>query len=172
MTDPNPDPNAPDPEPFDEERAKAKIAKANQEAASLRKRAKEAEDKANALEARLNELEGKDKSEIEKLTAKLAEYERKAQEAEQRALRAEVAASKGLTPAQAKRLVGSTLEELEADADELLESFKPQEGSDDGGNPPPTSGRPAENLRGGTDPTQEPEITDPAKLAEQVPRGF
>lgn len=171
MTDPNPDPNASDPEaePFDEERAKAKIAKANQEAASLRKRAKEAEDKVATLEARLDELEGKDKSEVEKLTAKLAEYERKAQEAEQRALRAEVAASKGLTPAQAKRLVGSTLEELEADADELLESFKPQEGA--GGTPPP-EGKPREHLRGGSDPTTEPEELDPAKLADQVPRGF
>lgn len=150
MTDPNPDPNAPDPEaePFDEERAKAKIAKANAEAANLRKRLKEAEDKA----ARLDELENADKSEVEKLTAKLAEYERKAQEAEQRALRAEVAAAKGLTAAQAKRLVGSSLEELEADADELLESFKPQEGND-GGTPPPPDGKPREHLRSGSDPT-------------------
>jgi predicted RNase H-like nuclease (RuvC/YqgF family) len=171
VTDPNPDPNAPDPnepEPFDEERAKAKIAKANSEAAQLRKRAKEAEDKVSTLEARLDELEGKDKSEVEKLTAKLAEYDRKAQEAEQRALRAEVAASKGLTPAQAKRLQGGSLEELEADADELLESFKPQEGNGSG----PLPGKPTEQLRGGSDPTTEPEELDPAKLADQVSRGF
>lgn len=157
-----------DDEEFDAERAKAKIAKANSEARNLRERLRVAEEKA----ARLDEIEEADKTETEKLTAKLAEYERKAQEAEQRAMRAEVAASKGLTPAQAKRLVGSSLEELEADADELLESFKPQEGSDDDGTPPPASGRPTEHLRGGTDPTQEPEVTDPAKLAEQVPRGF
>ena len=37
-----------------------------------------------------------------------------------RALRAEVSNAKGLTPTQAKRLVGATREELEADADELL----------------------------------------------------
>jgi hypothetical protein len=34
--------------------------------------------------------------------------------------RAEVALAKGLTPTQAKRLVGTTKDELEADADELL----------------------------------------------------
>ena len=135
-------------EEFDAERAKAKIAKANAEAANLRKRAKEAEDKLAALEARIEELDNKDKSEVEKLSSKLADAERKAQEAEQRALRAEVAASKGLTTAQAKRLQGSSLEELEADADELLESFKPQEGT----NPPPER-KPTEALSGGTDPT-------------------
>lgn len=113
---------------------------------------REAEKKLKEIQGQLDRLLDKDKSEIEKLTAKLAEYERKAQEAEQRALRAEVAASKGLTPAQAKRLVGSTLEELEADADELLESFKPQEGNGDG-TPPPPDGKPREQLRGGTDPT-------------------
>ena len=52
-------------------------------------------------------------------------------------LRLEIAAEKGLTPAQARRLVGNTREELEADADELLEAFgakkpesKPESGDD------------------------------------------
>lgn len=163
MTDTDPDaPDDGDEEEFDAERAKAKIAKANSEAKNLRERLKAAEEKA----ARLDEIEEADKTETEKLTAKLAEYERKAQEAEQRAMRAEVAASKGLTAAQAKRLVGGSLEELEADADELLESFKPQEGNDDG--KPPPSGRPTENLRGGTDPTQEPE-QDIKSLVDSIP---
>jgi uncharacterized protein involved in type VI secretion and phage assembly len=54
------------------------------------------------------------------LEERVAEIERQARESESRALRAEVANAKGLTPNQAKRLVGSTREELEADADELL----------------------------------------------------
>lgn len=37
--------------------------------------------------------------------------------------RAQVALDKGLTPTQAKRLVGATKEELEADADELLKDL-------------------------------------------------
>ena len=54
------------------------------------------------------------------LEDRVADMERRTAETEMRALRAEVANAKGLTPTQAKRLVGSTREELEADADELL----------------------------------------------------
>ncbi|MFI2213040.1 hypothetical protein [Streptomyces sp. NPDC020141] len=53
----------------------------------------------------------------------LAEQER--DEARAEALRVTVAADKGLTPAQARRLQGSTKEDLEADADELLKDFAP-----------------------------------------------
>ncbi|MFG2292065.1 hypothetical protein [Streptomyces sp. NPDC048603] len=42
------------------------------------------------------------------------------------ALRVRVAAEKGLTAAQADRLRGSTREELEQDADDLLTAFAPQ----------------------------------------------
>ena len=54
------------------------------------------------------------------LEERVAQIEATARDAEQRALRAEVANAKGLTPTQAKRLVGETREQLEADADELL----------------------------------------------------
>lgn len=60
-----------------------------------------------------------DKSEAEKRAAADA----RADAAELRATRLEVAHEKGLTPAQAKRLVGTTREELEADADEVLRDF-------------------------------------------------
>lgn len=60
-----------------------------------------------------------DKTEAEKRTA----AEQRADAAELRATRLEVAAEKGLTPAQAKRLAGSTREEIEADADEVLRDF-------------------------------------------------
>lgn len=54
------------------------------------------------------------------LEERVAGLEAAANASEQRALRAEIANAKGLTPTQAKRLVGETREELEADADELL----------------------------------------------------
>lgn len=54
------------------------------------------------------------------LEDRVADIEKNARDAEQRATRAEVANAKGLTPTQAKRLVGTTREELEADADALL----------------------------------------------------
>ena len=60
------------------------------------------------------------------LEDRVAEIERTAKESEERALRAEVANAKGLTPSQAKRLVGSTREELEADADELVKDIGAQ----------------------------------------------
>ena len=62
-----------------------------------------------------------EKSEAEKRTA----AEKRAEEAELRALRLEVATDKGLPPKLAKRLVGATREELEADADELLSDAPP-----------------------------------------------
>lgn len=71
------------------------------------------------------------------LEDRVAEIERRAVESETRALRAEVANAKGLTPSQAKRLVGATKEELEADADELLKDIGEQRG---GGNVVPTEG--------------------------------
>ena len=82
------------------------------------------EAKANAeAAARLREIEDTQKTEAQRVTEELQEVTRRAEEAELRALRIEVAAEKGLTPAQAKRLVGATKEELEADADEILTDF-------------------------------------------------
>jgi hypothetical protein len=63
------------------------------------------------------------KTEAEKLAERAAAAEKAAGEHQLRALRAEVALAKKLTPSQAKRIVGSTKEELEADADELLKDL-------------------------------------------------
>jgi hypothetical protein len=60
------------------------------------------------------------------LEERVADIERQAKESDARAVRAEVANAKGLTPNQAKRLVGATREELEADADELLKDIGAQ----------------------------------------------
>ena len=123
----------------------------------------------------------------EKVAAKLADLEKRANEADQRALRAEVAQAKGLSPAQARRLQGTTKEEFEADADDLIESFPTaKEGNDNGksgdggdkndserkqdrGDP---GRRPKEKLRSGAVSDDEQDETDPAKLASAVPRGF
>lgn len=86
---------------------------------ALNKANKEAEQ----LRLKLKEYEDRDKSELEKLVESQAAAERRASDAELRATRLEVAAGKGLTAAQAKRLVGATREELEADADEILRDF-------------------------------------------------
>ncbi len=120
-------------------------------------------DELKAKAGRLDELEASNKSELEKLNERLTATDQRAQSAEQALLRANVAASKGLTPAQAKRLAGVTQEELEADADELLETFKAPRSD--------PSQRPRPNLRAGADPTEPVEETDPVKLASAVRGG-
>lgn len=127
--------------------AKSKIAKVNREAAQLRKRAKAAEDK-------LAEIEEAGKSEAQKLADRATAAEKAAAEAQAKADRLEIAAEKGLTPQQAARLQGATREDLEADADELLELFKPAEGNEGGEPSGPPRKRPQE-LSGGNDPEQD-----------------
>lgn len=80
------------------------------------KRAKENFEKAQRLE--------RTESELEKATARAEAAEKDLVTARSTAERATVALTKGLTAAQAKRLVGGTREELEADADELLEDLQ------------------------------------------------
>lgn len=116
------------------------------------------------VQKQLKELTDKDKSDVEKLTEQVAQLTKDRDDQAAKALRAEVAMSKGLNAAQAKRLTGGTLEELEADADDLLATFKGT-----GGDAPPTQ-KPRLNLSGGADPTGAGEETNPAKLAADLPR--
>lgn len=81
--------------------------------------------------AQFDEISEQSKSEQQRATEALATAEKATAAAEAKALRLEIAAEKGLSPAQAKRLVGANREELEADADELLETFKAPKSDDD-----------------------------------------
>lgn len=82
-----------------------------------------------------------DRAEADKTEAeKRAAAEQRAADAEMRATRLEVAHAKGLTPAQAKRLVGATKEELEADADEILRDFPTTPAKPAAPKPDPTQG--------------------------------
>jgi hypothetical protein len=146
--------------------ARDQIAKANREAASYRTKVRELEPAAR----KAKELEDAGKSDAERLTGEVKTHQTRAEAAEARAMRLEVALSKGLTATQAKRLVGATVEELEADADELLASFGGGKNDKDDERKAP-AGRPVERLRsgGGSDGGDITE-TDPRKLAAMVPR--
>ena len=72
------------------------------------------------LQAKLKEYEDANKTEAEKTAERLATLEKDNAASRSRAERLEVALDKGLPKALAARLQGSTREELEADADELL----------------------------------------------------
>jgi hypothetical protein len=96
------------------------ISRLNKEAADWR-------GKAQAFAKELDELKRAGMSEAEKLRADhsaavqaAAEAQQRAAQAEARALRSEVAGRLGLPPALAKRLVGTTAEEIEEDAKLLL----------------------------------------------------
>lgn len=125
-------------------------------------------DELKAKAAKFDEKEAADKSETDKFREEIDALKATTTEQEAKALRAEVAVEKGLSAAQAKRLAGTTREELEADADEILEAFP-----NAGGTPPPPPGKkPQPDLKGGSNPggTEEAVETNPAKLAENVPR--
>lgn len=78
--------------------------------------------------AELHQLQEAGKTEAQRLTERAEAAERLAEQTQAALVRAQVAQAKGLTERQAARLVGTTREELEADADELLADLTPAAG--------------------------------------------
>lgn len=151
--------------------------KAEAEKWKRQSRSNETKAKANADAAKkLTELESANKSELEKAQDAAKTAEGKAASAEKELLRLRVAVRKGLSESQAKRLVGDTEEELESDADELLEAFgsSKKEGNEGETEEKPESksngNRPKEQLKSGAAPKETPAETDPIKLAEGISR--
>lgn len=122
-------------------------------------------DDIKAKAAKYDEVEQANKSELQKLQERAEAAERERDSIRLDGIRAQVALAKGLTPSQAKRLVGSAKEELEADADDLLADLGGTKSEDK----PTPSRRPTEHLRGGGDPEEDPEV-DLRKIADQIPR--
>lgn len=127
-----------------------KVAKANREAAALRRR--------------LKDIEDKDKSESQRATEAAQEAVARAEKAERELLRLTIASEKGLTPKQARRLTGDTEDELRADADDLVAEF----GTTTSTSSNPQTRKPAEALRGGTEPDEPAIELDPDKLAAAI----
>ncbi|MBF6213769.1 hypothetical protein IU487_22385 [Nocardia puris] len=103
---------------------KAAIRKEREARQQLEKQLKESKELGDALAAKVRQFEDRDKSETQKLTDQIAALQQQiaAKDAEVAkatlaAVKAEVARVKGVP---ANRLVGSTKEELEADADAYL----------------------------------------------------
>lgn len=91
------------------ERLRAENKDAKREAAALRAKA-----------SKLDEIEEASKTEQQKALDRAAAAEKTANEATTKLLRYEVAAAKGVPAKLAGRLQGTTKEEMEADADDLL----------------------------------------------------
>lgn len=86
------------------------------------------------LVAKARELEEAQKSETQRLQERADNAEKLAAETQRELMRLRVASEKGLPPKLAARLTGNTIEELEADADELLNlvpTKKPSASADD-----------------------------------------
>ncbi|ABS03206.1 hypothetical protein [Kineococcus radiotolerans] len=175
--DVNPDDEAPEAdgggdkqrEPFDEARAREALNKKNREAQQLRERLKELE----PLAQKARELEEAGKSDLEKLSGERDSFRDRASSAEQRLSRLDVAleaAPEGISVTLlrqvAKRISGGTAEEMQADAEELFALLAPASAPDRPADVVP--GRPKERLRGGSDPEDEPDEMDPAKLAAKI----
>lgn len=111
-----------------------------------------------------DDLENSKKSTEQRLTDELGTLRKENEELRLDRLRSDVARDKGLPAKYAGRLKGTTREELEADADDIAEDFPKPEPK------VALSQKPKENLRGGGKPDEEPEETDPRKLAAKIPR--
>lgn len=166
----------------EEDDAAVKLAAAEAEVAKWkslsRKHEGQAKENAEAA-AKLKVAEDAQKTAEQLLQEKTAELETRLNASDARAMRAEVAAEKGLTPAQAKRLQGSTPEELAADADELLGMFKPpagkggdeENGSGKDKDDEKDGGKPPEGLKPGASNKPDTGEKDPSKIVENIPRG-
>lgn len=120
-----------------------------------RERAKFADyDDLKAKASKFDEVEEANKTELQKAADRATEAEKERDSLRLATARAEVALSKGLTASQAKRLVGATKEELEADADELLADI----------GTPPKPKQDANKLRSGSSGSSE-QMTGKEKAA-------
>lgn len=143
--------------------------KLQEELLKWRSLARKHEKAAKETSGRLKKYEDQNKSEAERLSEAAQESRTRAEKAEAALRRREIAedrAPEHATLAQikavAKRLSGDDDDALEADADELFALLAPE--------PPKarTTQRPKERMRGGGDPDEEPEETDPRKLADLI----
>ena len=163
--EPTPTPDAPKPEAEPKTLTQEQIDKIV-ETRLAREREKQQEER----DAEKQRAADEKKSEQQKLLDRIAALETADKEnkdalskSQLESLRLRVAQAKGLTEKQSNRLQGSTKEELEADADDLLESF--------GGKDDPPKGRPKEALRPGAsneDDESEVSAADAEKIADRI----
>lgn len=118
-------------------------------------------DELEAAKKRLKEIDDANLSKEDKLTRDNNDLTAKLTASESRVAKFEIALDKGLTKSQALRLVGNTREELEADADQLVEDL----GIDVEKPADRLRKRPKEKLKGGGAPNDDDGEMDPAKLA-------
>lgn len=113
------------------------------------------------------EAEDANKTELQRLGDQVAQLTQERDAATAERARLSVALEKGLTPTQAKRLVGSTPEEIAADADQLLADLGISSSASTEQEPEATTapGNRQEQLAGGIDPTASTISSDEVRAA-------
>lgn len=123
-----------------------------------------------AKATKFDELQDANKTETERLQSRAEAAERERDQLKRTHLISDLATDAGLPKKFWKRVSGETREEIEADIADLLDGMpKPAEPAPPK-QPVAITTKPRENLRGGGTPDEEPEETDPLKLADLVPR--
>lgn len=140
-------------EAFDQERALAKINKANSEAKGLRARVKELE----ALEAKVREFEDSQKSEAEKVLARAEKAEQRAQAVENDLVRERIARRHKIDEDDMDLLGAGTEEQIEARAKKIAAKNAAAAGA---AATVPPSDKPVEKLRPGAT-SSDKDITPP-----------
>lgn len=147
------------------------------EVAKWKSLARKHEKDSKGYASKLKQYEDANKSDLERWEERATTAESRAGTAESKAKALEIAierapehASLAQVRAVAKRVRGEDDEALEKDADELFELLAPASSSSEPKPGEKTSARPKERLKGGADPDEEHEETDPRKLAAQLPR--
>lgn len=147
------------------------LTRLQEDLAKWRSLARKHERSAKDASGRLKRYEDANKSESQRMQEAAQESRTRAEKAEAALRRREIAeerAPEHATLAQikavAKRLSGDDDDALADDADELFALLAPE--------PPKTRtpSRPKERLRGGGEPDEEPEETDPRRLADLIRR--
>lgn len=152
------DPN--DPSKWDAERTKEEIRKRNVENSKLRKRTKDAEDKA----AKWDEYQKSLLSKEERLAAEAAESGTTASKLADENNRLRVRLETGLTERQVARLVGSNYDELLEDAEAFKADLPPEKEA-----PAPRKTPSGSKLKGGLNPADDEDAEDnPLKLADRA----
>lgn len=103
------------------------LAAERKRAAAAEKTAKSSQKQIDDLSRQLQEFQDRDKTDAQKLTDAKTAAEKTAADAQARLMRYEVAAAKKLPAEWAARLQGSTQEDLEADADALMQALGTQQ---------------------------------------------
>ena len=174
---------------FDPEKAKKRVYDLLKDKHTQSERIATLTSEKEAAEARVREFEEKDLSEVEKLRrenerlksdppkAGAPKKEQGSDDDDLRADRAEIALEKGLTLAQARRLVGTTREELEADAEAYIEEHglagasgdgKEKDGGKEGQAPPSNRAKVTPGTRQRQEVPDPDEDMDPGKLWDKV----